>query len=109
MWEILNNLIPDTHLVKKALVTLSIEEALLQIGGSKLFNEALRILYETHHCYLTDCYEHPEYLRIIFNELDRGECSVIIESINEKLEEFSYYKPIEKFLASINDMKYKLV
>lgn len=102
-------MIPDIHSIKKALVTLSIEEALLQTGGTKLFNEALRILYETHHCYLTDCYEHPEYLKIIFNELDSGECSVIIESINEKLEEFSYYKPIEEFLVRINEIKYKLV
>jgi hypothetical protein len=85
-------LFPDTDSIKKALVTLSIEEALLYMGGSKLLNEALRILYETHHCYLADCYEHPEYLKIIFNELDRGSCSVIIESINEKLEEFSYHK-----------------
>ncbi|MBI1828456.1 MAG: hypothetical protein HY222_03490 [Thaumarchaeota archaeon] len=102
-------MIPDTHSIKKALVTLSIEESLLEIGGTKLFNEALRILYETYHCYLVDCYEHPEYLKIIFNELDRGECSVIIESINEKLQEFSYYKPIDQFLVRINEMKYKLV
>jgi hypothetical protein len=101
-------LFPNTHSVKKALVSLALEETLLEIGGNKLLNEVIRILYETSHCYLPDCYEHPEYLRSIFNELDRGTCSVIIESLKAKLEEFSYHKSIEKFLANINEIKCKL-
>ena len=107
MGLILNYLFLDTHLIKKALVTLSIEEALVHMGGSNLLNEVLRILYEKHCCYLTDCYEHPEYLKIIFNEIDRGSRKVIVESINGKLKEFSYHKSIKKFLASINDIKFK--
>jgi hypothetical protein len=61
---------PDTNKVKKALVSLALEESLLEIGGSKLLYDVFRILYEKFQSYLPDCYDHPEYLGDIFAELD---------------------------------------
>lgn len=96
---------PDVNQVKKALVSLALEESLLEIGGSKLLHEVFRILYEKFHCYLPDCYEHPDYLRGIFTDLDSGTVDVFLESLNEKLEEFSYQKPIGEFLTKISRIK----
>lgn len=96
---------PDTNKVKKALVSLALEEALLEIGGSKLLHEVFRILYEKFQAYLPDCYNHPEYLRGIFAELDSGMVDVFLESLNEKLEEYSYQRPIGEFLAKISKIK----
>jgi len=96
---------PDVNKVKKALVSLALEESLLEIGGSKLLHEVFRILYEKFHCYLPDCYEHPDYLIGIFADLDSGTVDVFLESINEKLAEFSYQKPIGEFLIKISKIK----
>jgi hypothetical protein len=100
-------LFPDANKVKKALVSLAIEESLLEIGGSKLLHDVFRILYERFQSYLPDCYDHPEYLRGIFAELDSGTCDVFLESLDEKLEEYTYQKPIGEFLVKISKIKCK--
>ncbi|MBI1828433.1 MAG: hypothetical protein HY222_07740 [Thaumarchaeota archaeon] len=96
---------PDTNKVKKTLVSLALEESLLEIGGSKLLHDVFRILYEKFQSYLPDCYDHPEYLRGIFAEIDSGTCDVLLESLNEKLEEYAYQKSIGEFLVKISKMK----
>jgi hypothetical protein len=98
-------LFPDTNKVKKALVSLALEESLLEIGGTKLLHDVFRILYERFQSYLPDCYDHPEYLRGIFAEIDSGTCDVLLELLNEKLVEFSYQRPIGEFLVKISKIK----
>jgi hypothetical protein len=101
-------LFPDVNKVKKALVSLALEESLQEIGGNKLLHEVFRILYEKFHSYLPDCYDNPEYLRSIFAELDNGTCEVFLESLNKKLEEYAYQKPIGEFLVKISKIKCKV-
>jgi hypothetical protein len=91
--------------VKKALVSLTLEESLLEIGGTKLLHDVFRILYERFQSYLPDCYDHPEYLSGVFSEIDSGTADVFLESLNEKLAEFSYQKPIGEFLVKISKIK----
>jgi len=98
-------LFPDTEKVKKALVSLALEEALLEIGSTKLLHDVFRILYEKYQSYLPDCYDHPEYLSGIFTELDSGISDVFLELLNEKLVEFSYQKPIGEFLIKISKIR----
>ncbi len=97
--------IADMQLVRKALVTLTIEEALLEIGGTGLLNDVLRILYEKCHCYLPDCYDHPENFRKVWAELDEGTCNLMVDLVKKNLEEFAYQKSIEQFLAGLNQVK----
>ena len=99
---------PDTNKVQKALVSLALEESFLEIGGSKLLHEVFRILYEKFQSYLPDCYVHPEYLSGIFSDLDSGTVDVFLGSINEKLEEFSYQRPVGEFLLKISQIKCKV-
>lgn len=86
--------------VKRALVTISIEKALLEIG-KPVYDEVLEILNTEYHCYLPDCYEHPEYLNEILKKLYGNAGKVIIESITRQLEEFNQHEPIKKFLEVI--------
>jgi hypothetical protein len=48
----------DSDHARKALVAFVIERALLKINKSTL-DQVSNSLYEEHHCYLGDCYEHP--------------------------------------------------
>jgi len=92
----------DTNgdLVDKALVWLAIESALFKIGGPN--QKVVDDLYEKYHCYIPDCYEHPEYLNEILKGLYGNAHDVIVKSINKQLEEFSYKEPIKRFLEVIS-------
>lgn len=100
-----NMAIVDIQLVRKALVTLTIEQALIEIGGTGLLNEVLRLLYEKCNCYLPDCFDHPENFRKIWGEIDEGTRNMMIDLVKEKLGEYGYQKSIEKFLVGLNQVK----
>ncbi len=88
--------------IKKALVSTSIEKVLLDIG-KPILEEVTGRLYKNYNCYLPDCYEHPEYLKIILQDLFGNVHLHIIKLINKELEEFSNQKPIEEFLCVIRE------
>jgi hypothetical protein len=99
-----SDLTVDTSQVKKALVSLSIEESFLEIGGTKLLNDVYRILYERFNCYLPDCYDNPEYLKPVYEELETGTWKTFIDFLNSKLEEFAYQKEIGNFMNKISEL-----
>jgi len=98
--NILNITKPNSINSKNELVEISIEKALLKIGKTAL-QKTIDTLYKQYHCHLSDCYEHPEYLKSILCDLFGDAHTVIIESIQKDLKEFTHDKPIEKFLEHI--------
>ena len=91
----------DINLVKKALVSVSIEKALLDIG-KPTYDKVAHDLYERYHSYFQDCYEHPEYLSEILEQLYGNAGKVAVEALKKELEEFSYHEPIARFLQVIS-------
>ena len=83
------------------LTILAIEKTLLDIG-KPIYDKVVSMLDKNYHCYLTDCYEHPEYLSQILKESYGNSQNVIIESIKNELEEFSYKELVERFLKVIS-------
>jgi len=98
---------PEMDVVRKALVSVTLEQSLIDVGGNKLLNEVFRVLYEKFQCYLPDCYENPQYLRSIAAEMDEGIFALFMRSVQEKLGEYSYQAPIENFLANLSEIKYE--
>ena len=87
---------------RKALVVLAIEKALLEVG-KPTYDEVLGKLAEDYNCYLSDCYEHPEYLSRVLKDL-YGQCHLaIIKSIEKFLVEMNAYKYIENFIIKISE------
>ena len=86
---------PDTM---KALTTIVIGKALLEIG-TPVYDKVTSRLLEKYHCYLPDCLEKPEYLREVLKELYGTGHKVIIDSIEQQLSEWGYKKNIETFLT----------
>ncbi|MGI0026418.1 MAG: hypothetical protein ACREAD_01065 [Nitrosopumilaceae archaeon] len=91
----------NNNLVQKALVTLTIEMTLFEIG-KPTYDKVVRDLYKKYQCYLPDCYERPEYLNETLKELYGNAHNIVVEKIKKQLEEFSYQKPIERFLEVIS-------
>ena len=87
--------------IKKALVSLAIENALFEIGRP-VYEKVIESLYKEYHCYLPDCYEHPEYLNEILKQLYGNAHDIVVKSIKKQLDEFSYQKPIARFLSVIS-------
>ena len=83
--------------IRKAIVTLAIEETLLEMG-KPAFDQVAIQLWQEYHCYLPDCYEHPECLKNILSELYGASHMTIVESIKVKLRELTYEKPIAEFV-----------
>lgn len=87
--------------VRKGLVSLVIDKALLDIGSRTHYkvNHELRKRYQ---CYLPDCYDHPEYLSAILKDLYGVSYKQVIKSINKQLEDFGHHEPIARFLKVIS-------
>ena len=94
-------MILDSDHARKALVAFIIEKTLLGISKTTLDQVSNR-LYEEHHCYLGDCYEHPEYLAEVLKRLFGNSHTVIAESIKKELADFTEHKQIERFLKIIS-------
>ena len=86
--------------IRKALVSLAIESALLEVSSATL-EEVGNRLYAKHHSYFMDCLEHPEYLNDILSQMFGPSHESIIQSIKKSLEAFIDQKPIAEFLTSI--------
>jgi hypothetical protein len=87
---------------EQALVSCAIEKALLDIGGNKLFYEVCLELYTNFRCYITDCYEHPQYLTRSLRSSSMVHYSLVIKEIKTRLEEFSDNQSIGEFLQKIS-------
>ena len=89
--------LPKDYDIYKGLTILAIEKTLLGIG-KPIYDKVIGMLNKNYHCYLTDCYEHPEYLSEILKKLYGNSHNEIIESIKIQLKEFLDKEPIERFL-----------
>ena len=87
--------------VSKALVSLAIEQSLVQVGGSVVLDVVSDKIFEKYQCHIPECYEHPEYLNEILRKLYGNAGKVITKSITTQLEEFNQHKPIKRFLEVI--------
>jgi len=88
--------------IKRALVTLTIENVLLEMGKPSL--EAFtKKLYKNYNCYIPDCIDHPEYLSQVLKEMYGNSYKTIVSEIMNSLAEFSYQKPISNFIKIISD------
>jgi len=81
----------------KALVTLAIEKTLIGIG-KPVYDKVVERLNKKYNCHIPDCFEKPEYLKAVLNELYGKSYNEIVNSIQEELKEFTYDKKIETFL-----------
>lgn len=83
---------------KKALVSFTVTQALLQISPSAT-NEVGSRLYAKYGCYFSDCLEHPEYLKDVLHEIFGNGSTALIKTIKENLVAFVDQQPISNFLT----------
>lgn len=87
---------------RKALVVLAMEKALLEVG-KPTYDEVLGRLFKDYHCYLSDCYEKPEYLSRVLKDLYGQSRLAIIKSIEKFLAEMNEYEDVTNFIIKISE------
>jgi len=85
----------------KSVVTVSIEKALLEIGKFELDSVVYR-LKENYHSEISDCLDHPEYLKEILCELFGNSQELVQKSIHKSFEKTRMEKPLVNFLAVLD-------
>jgi len=82
------------------LTTWAIEKTLFDFG-KPTYDKVSDMLKKEYHCYLTDCYKHPEYLNAVLKKLSDDSHVAIVVSITNELKEFLYKEPIRRFVEAI--------
>ncbi len=93
-------IVNDASNLGKAIVTLSIEQALIDTG--KPVYALILDRLEDDKTMIPDFYENPAYLKKLLKELFGNTSGEIIKSIKNNLIEFSDQAQIKNFLNSIN-------
>ncbi len=92
----------DQEQLRKALVSLSVERTLLQIGRP-VYDKVIKQLSKDYNCYLPDCYEHPEYLNRVLKKIFGNAYISIVEAIKKELDDHIMEKPVEIFINTISE------
>ena len=76
-------------------------EVILMNKGNTKYNLLVAKLNSHYDCTIRDCYEHPEYLRVILKELHKEDYDYIINEIKSQLDELVNEKDIANFFKII--------
>lgn len=87
---------------KKSLVLVAIERTLLKTGGTPLLDEVNSRLYKKFNSSISECYEHPEYLKKILQEIFGEAHHEIAKTIVKELTAFDYDDKIMQFIEKVN-------
>ena len=90
------------RLMKKTLVTSTIENVLINIGKGT-YATVINQLASMQNCSLQDCYDHPEYLKAVLMRHGSYIYNSTISSIKSKLKEFEYDKEVAAFMKGISE------
>ena len=86
--------------VFRSIISASVEKALLEMGTLEL-DLVVSKLKEDYSSEISDCLDHPEYLKQILCELYGNSHDIIIKSIHESIERTNMEKPLMDFLTVI--------
>ena len=82
----------------KSVIMASVEKALLEMGVLELDLVKSR-LKDDYNSKISDCLEHPEYLKLILCDLFGNSHQQILDSIHESFKKTNMEEPLENFLT----------
>jgi len=91
----------DSLDIQKNIVTFAVEKAVLELGPPDL-EMVENLLKDDYNCEISDCLEHPEYLKRVLSDLFGKSCEDLLYAINKVIEDSDSHGEIEKFLLVLN-------
>lgn len=87
--------------MEKILVGITVERALIDIGGKELHESVENWLYSEYRYHFSDCLEHPESLQSILQKRYGDKYAGIVNKIKIFLGEVSEREPFLEFVKKI--------
>ena len=86
----------------KAVVAISVEVVLMRKGGPQ-YQLAVARLERDYECKIFDCFDHPEYLKSVLQDVYGKDYSDLVEKIEMELGESASEKDIAEFLGVLKN------
>ena len=87
--------------MKKTMVTLAIKNTFLELGLDE-FDKIVLMLQKDHNSTLEDCYDNPEFLKQVLQDLLGDSYSDVLSSLKENIKNISSHKSTENFLEALD-------
>ena len=87
--------------MEKILVSITVERALIDVGGADLHQSVQNWLYSEYRYHFSDCLEHPESLLSILQKKCGDQCGDIVYKIHGLLGDVSQREPFQGFVKKI--------
>jgi hypothetical protein len=84
----------------KSLVVLSVEVVLMRKGGPQ-YHLVLARLERDYGCKIFDCFEHPDYLKAVLQDVYGPDYQTIVDSLVDELGEIASEQDVTGFLKGL--------
>lgn len=88
--------------MKKTMVTLAMKNTFLELGLEE-YDKIVLMLQKDHNCKLEDCYENPEALKQVLQDLLGDSYNDVMSSLKENIKNISSHKSTENFLDILSN------
>jgi len=87
--------------MKKTIIVLAMKNTFLELGLEE-YDKIVLILQKDHNCTLDDCYENPEALKQVLQDLLGDSYNNVMSSLKENIKNISSHKSTENFLDALS-------
>ena len=87
----------DSHSEPYKLALISYVELVLMRHGNANYHQVMAKLGSLYGCKISDCYEHPEYLKSVLQDVYKGEYHSLVSQIKSYLAELANVQEIINF------------
>ena len=84
----------------KSVVVLSVEVVLMRKSGPQ-YHQVLARLERDYECKIFDCFEHPEYLKAVLQDVYGEDYKTIVDNLEVELGEIVSEKGVAGFLEAL--------
>jgi hypothetical protein len=88
-------------MMKKTIVVLAMKNTFLELGLEE-FDKIVLMLQKDHSCSLEDCYENPEALKQVLQDLLGEAYNDVMSSLKENIKNISSHQSTENFLDALS-------
>lgn len=87
--------------MKKTMVTLAMKNTFLELGLEE-FDKITMMLQKDYNCSIEDCYDNPEFLKQVLQDLLGDSYDDVLNSLKENIKNISSHKSTQNFLDALN-------
>jgi len=88
--------------MQKTMITLALKNTLLELGHDEL-DKVLTMLQKDHNMTLDDCYDEPDILKRILQDLFGKSYGDILHSLKKNMTVISSHTSTKNFISNLND------